>query len=1478
MNSSSHHYDAPDPTGDSAEARETPLPDTAGSDAPRRRRRKYIVNAPLVWGSALLGAIGGFGIYFWHAFQAGRNAATLSGQADRQVEAEDWSQAVKSLQQLTRLRPEDPAPRLGLARAFDHLAETPADKLQALSLYAIAAGAAPENKEIRARHLELLLEAGDPDGALARAEELLQISPADPGALRARALALNERHRIKAEHSTERVREALVAANRADPGDAAVATRLARFYREVLKQPEANQRQKLADDVMDALVDSNDNKVEALIARHSYRTEFQIPGAAEDLAQAVAADVDQSDASVALAAGRAAIKDRRYADAQQRLQRAVELRPERAEAHLLLGQTFRAQGNDAMAIETWKRGLEAAGGDDLNLQSQIAAVEIELGKLEGVGQILDRMEQRIAWLYGQEQTAWFSVLYALRADAALAAKRYAAAVPLLTRILSLRQGEAVSETKAASDARVYSQIGLCYVELQSWDQAAGAYQNAAELQPRSAELRMAAARLWDRAGWLDEAARQYEQATSISPDSAIAWQALADIELRRQLSLPAAKRDWKAFNDALAAAERLDPDLELAKLLSAESLLAQDRPDQAAPRFDAVEQAASGSLDLGARLAIDYERMGARAKADALIDKLEIHFRELAPLVLLRARLLVRRQQESDAIGLLSTAASRMDNLERGELRYALALLHARRGALEAAREQLITISEEGAADPRAIQLSIELDLQSGNLAGAREKIERLQVMEQGREDAGWRYYQAQALLAEALRSEDAAARKPLVDSAAQLQQQLETLRPHWAPTYLLKARLALLKAKPDENQAIQAYGQSIRLGERRAAVYQELISLLFKQNRIAEADAYLNRLRETQNIPPSLVALAVAADVWEGNLPRAIETARRDLESRPQDPLAHLRLGQLLALSASDGAQASANRVADAEAELKLARDLAPDDPRGWSGLLGFYRQTEQNDAARALLTEVEKREALLAADRPFFLAQGFALLGDQETAARHYQRAVEISADRPVVLIQAAQFFWSNDPKRAEQCLRQAVECEGAPPIARRMLAMFLAARGRDETDLDEAWELVKQGAAASDLGGSDRRLEAMLHLQQGGGQSREQARQTLEAIVTDESHATGADHLLLARLYEAQNQLDKARDRFEALVDRDRPNADYLAAYADYLLRTGRGRADALERAGKLLEELSRLEPESESFRSFALRARWLAEMQRQAEIPALGSKLITAKFSQADPAAWAELQLQVAGVYAALKLDAAAEAGFRRAAEIDPNRYAEWAVWLAAQQRVDEAVELCLARAAEDHSARPAVAMAAALTAARSPAGDSSQAQQFISRALERYTNDRELLFNVAAMRSMQGDDRGAIELLRLSLKLAPHDAAALNNLAMLLCETPAGGAEALACIELAAKAIGSQPELLDTKGWILLRQRRPDQAESIFNDILFRSPGNPKYRFHLALSLQAQGKAAAAQDALAQAERDGLAAELLSPVEQSELTRLRRPGA
>jgi Tfp pilus assembly protein PilF len=267
------------------------------------------------------------------------------------------------------------------------------------------------------------------------------------------------------------------------------------------------------------------------------------------------------------------------------------------------------------------------------------------------------------------------------------------------------------------------------------------------------------------------------------------------------------------------------------------------------------------------------------------------------------------------------------------------------------------------------------------------------------------------------------------------------------------------------------------------------------------------------------------------------------------------------------------------------------------------------------------------------------------------------------------------------------------------------------------------------------------------------------------------------------------------------------------------------------------------------------------------------LIESQTAKLDRAALADLYVRLAEIYTSLKLLGEAETAYRRAAETEPSHYSQWAAWVAAQGRGEEAVKLCLDRAKDDPSAKPAIALAAALAAAKSPPENRGRAELLISQALKSFPNDRELLFTVAAWRSMSGENRQAIELLRLNLQLDPQDAATLNNLAMVLCETPGGADEALSCVDRAMEAIGNRPELLDTRGWVLLRQARHEQAEAAFRDAMFSEPGSSRFRFHLALSLHGQGKSVAAREALEQAKHDGLDAELLSPAERVALAGL-----
>lgn len=1434
------------------------------------RRRRWQLNTRRLSRTVGLLALLMPAAYFWHAYQVRRNANALLERAADCERDEEWRQAAKELRQFLRLRPDDTEARLRLADDFGRAATTRSDKQRAVQLYAVAISLAPKDLKWRRSHLELLLELGDHEAALQSTDELLQVQPQDTAALRVKALALHARYLVKNETSEDKIQRALLAAHEADPADVEVATHLARFYRNELRQPAPEERARRADEVMDRLVEAGRSNVQALLARYLYRSEFELPGAEADLRAAEAADPEHTNASLAMAAGLHAQDLRQWQTARDCFQRLIRLLPAEPQGYSLLGQTYEAEENLAEAMSAWEAGLEATGGNDLRLQAQLASAHLRQRQFDEAQALIDPMERQILHLFGAEQTQWLAALYSLRADSATSRDQFGEAVPLLKRVLELRQGGAITVNKAAGDHHVWMQLGKCYGRLRMWDHAAAAYQSAAELQPRDAAAHLAAAHAWEQAGWLDEALRHYEEGLALDPQSAAGWESLVNARLRQQIMLPPAKRDWRAFQQSLAGALDRLPDSTFLKLLAAEYELIRGQTELAAKLFEALEPVVVASPSLAGRLIFNYERTGGAAKADQLLEKLRAEQGETLAVLLIEADLLYRRDRETEAAAALARGLAGLAEADQRAVRYRLALLNLAGGKQTQARAELEKLVKEDPEDVLPLQMLIELDLESGGVAEARRRVERLETSTRADAQAGARFYRAQCLLGEASALTDPAARRSRVDEARRLQRELEAMRPYWPPSHLLKARVAQMQARPDDDTAIQAYGQALRLGERRVAVYQEMIALLLRQNRIAEADAYLDRLRQAAEVPPELAALAMATDLRQGNLGRAIEIARRELARNPDDALAHVRLGQLLSVDLpAEGAERTA-RLAEAEAELRRAWELATSDPRTWSALLAFYHQTAQPDSARALLKQIEDRGLLSDLDRPFFLAQGYALLGDTDRARTYFLAAVEANPNRAAVLLQAAHFFFRTDPQRSEQYLRRVVELEPGEGTAERMLATLLALRVHAESELDEVWTLLDRsgGGAAPEI--ADQRLKAILLLRRGGVKFRERARQVLESLVSSANSAATIDRLLLARLYEAQGQWSKAREQLEFLVQRDRPEPAHLAAFADHLLRTSQKQPSTLKKAAELIDRLAALEPETTHFRTLNLRVRLLAE-QGETEQAASMVEAFLAGQPQQSPQQRAELLGRVARLYASLELADPAEAAYREALALQPKAYVPLAIWLARHGRAHESIDLCLA--AHDTDARVAVALAAVITVGTVEEDDRRRAEPLIAAALANHPDDRLLLFGTSAMHAMQGDNDEAVRLLRQMLALDPQNVASLNNMALLLSQRADSRREALEYIERALQIGGMQAELLDTKGWVLLQQREVDEAASLFKDALALSPTSARHRFHLALSLQYLGKTDDARQAFEEARQSNLAAELLPPNERQELLKL-----
>ncbi len=1460
----------------------------AARSAPARRRSRqgkhWTLNVRLLLASLAAAAVLGPAVYALHSYQVGRNASALLDRARSHEDQAAWMPAAEDLHRYLQLRPDDVEALVRRAQDFDKGVKPGLEKLRALQLYAAALSEAPDRDDLKSRHMALQLEIGDYRAALGEAADLLRKTPGDAGALRVAALAMHRQWTLHGSKSLADVVQAYQTAIVKNPGDAELSSGLARLYRVELQQTAQSDREALskqADEVMDRLVAVADDKAAGLLARYVYLTTYNLPDADADLDQAMAADTDKSHFEVWWRAGQRSLAAGEPAVAVEHFRAAVAADRADRRGHLGLGNAFRADGKDDRAIEAWQTGLEQAA-DDIEMQMLIAASRVVLKQWREATQALDKVEKRIDLVVGPDQTELLSSVALLRAEVVKGEHQdFARAASLLKQSLALRRAGAESTRRAAALALIETRLAECYAARAEWDQAALAYQRAADLQPRLPGPRLSAARAWELAGRYEDAVRQYDDALTQPNVLPATYVATANAEYLRQMSLPAAQRDFSTLQSMLAATRERMPaeqsgNSTLLRLIEGEYDSEEGRIEQAIVAWHGLEKEILADPQLLRRLVFDYERRGLTDESDRLLEQWKTDGAATLDHLLLASEVQFRRKHGDEAIRMLTEALSNADEASRGQIESRLALMYLSDGQTGEARRLFKSRADADKRDDRPLHYLIELELQAadrenpGKLSEALRLVRELESRE-GAEGAAWRYYAAQRLLLQATAS--GAHKSPNVkkqlQQAGDLQRQIEELRPNWPPGYLLKGRLAEAAAPPDASTAIQAYARAIKLGERNIAVYEAIILLLYRENRLAEADQYLAQLRQAVSVPPELATVAMAIDVSQGNIERAIEMARAQLARAPDDPLRHIRLGQLLAESGLADEASRPARLAEAEHELKKSRELSPDDARTWAALLTFYVQTKQTEAAAGLLDEVQRGEVLAKEEKAFFLAQGYAALNQGQQAEAQYLEAIDAAPDRPAVQLQAATYFFQSRPETAEKCLRRVLQDDPTNRAASRLLAVLLASGGGTEKELEEVWQLLGNDRDGQQIGSTDRRLKAILLLRRGGREYNRQALDLLESLAENSRDAAPIDRLLLARLYQAQGQMGEAREQLKTLVNSGPPVADHLAAYVDNLLRSER----AAEAAAPL-DELAKLEPEKSHLRTLSLRARWLKDQNQSAAIgPLVDAFVADQRMALKEPAEQAKLFQRVGGLYASLEMLEATERCYREAVTLDAAAHPTLAIWLNNQGRTSDAVQLCVKIAETDPSPLSAMVLSNVLAVGRPTDADRQLAEPILKKAMDDHGDSPGLLFCTATRHIMSGENDEAVRLLRQVLALDNKHRQAMNNLAMLLSFKPEGRTEAIQWIDRAIALAGAQPELLDSKAWILLQQREVAEAVGLLQDALANPPGDPRHQFHLALAYQLQGNLKEARTSLSRARQGGIDVKTLSPDERTQLDTL-----
>jgi len=113
----------------------------------------------------------------------------------------------------------------------------------------------------------------------------------------------------------------------------------------------------------------------------------------------------------------------------------------------------------------------------------------------------------------------------------------------------------------------------------------------------------------------------------------------------------------------------------------------------------------------------------------------------------------------------------------------------------------------------------------------------------------------------------------------------------------------------------------------------------------------------------------------------------------------------------------------------------------------------------------------------------------------------------------------------------------------------------------------------------------------------------------------------------------------------------------------------------------------------------------------------------------------------------------------------------------------------------------------------------------------------------------GKQTEAIKAYREAIALGPSEVLALNNLAFLIAETGGDLYEALRFARRASALLPGSAEIMDTEGWIALKQGFLDDAVETFLRVVDRQPGKVSFRQHLSMALTKRGRHSKAGDAL-----------------------------
>lgn len=760
------------------------------------------------------------------------------------------------------------------------------------------------------------------------------------------------------------------------------------------------------------------------------------------------------------------------------------------------------------------------------------------------------------------------------------------------------------------------------------------------------------------------------------------------------------------------------------------------------------------------------------------------------------------------------------------------------------------------------------------------------QIRKQTNDDSGYaNWLEATKLIALLMKDPNGVdSLDPRVVEARILINQILKQRPRWGRAISLEGWILAAEKRHDE--AVEQLRRGILAGDSSGRTRILLLEQLLAAGRAEEAQVEMDALPE---------AFVAAVDPYSagrinisgiaGDFDNAIKIARKGVSERPKDYLSHLVLAQALLAVAQPDTDKREELLIEARSSIALASELGGDrNPTIFSIRIKLAKLEVSTRGFAWLEQEVaglqQEIDTSSLDDYSKYVLKSVCLaaLFEFRESAEMLLKADKLKQVASTQVKLAALYRKMGDADAEVDAMREAHRRDPDNANLRSRLAVLLAGRGGKQVDWRELSKLLAEEKYTSS---SNRLLYSVLLATYGDAAQQENSANTLRELIAENNPRSDEARRVLAGLLikqfeasgEAEDSIEGKRyvseimKLYSVLTQAAEASTVDVYRFANFLLSL---RDDSLlPRIQGLITQLNTIN--GGIVQSLDLSLRYDERMGVQSAKVDTVEKWMqerTTKDGEVDAGA-----ALVAGVK--LINEGFVEEGLQwisKAYLIEPERrLRDYVLALSAAKETEKCVEICRKHYDEFKDTTSITFLAEALMI------DPEQVDEEVNRVLEdavvKHGKDSQLLESVATLRMLREEYGEAIPLFKAVLEANPFKIRSLNNLSMAYSQVPERAAEGLVPINLAIKFAGEVPELLDTKGTVLLAAGRLDEAHELFRELVATS-SEPRYRFHLILTLLAQGKTSEAEESWQDLELENLKPDGLTAAERLILEQLK----